>query len=171
MKKILSTKWVHILLFLSIIINVFMAGFIVSRATMGPDRLEKRSHGMSSLASLTRYLPREQRREFFHGLWDQRGQFRVIKRELADINRDLIELLKAEEIDRDKLGEMLLREREIHQQMISRFQDSLVEGILKMPPTERKALLEEAQRNFEERQQRRKFWNDKDMLPPPPPGE
>ncbi|WP_321393268.1 periplasmic heavy metal sensor [Emcibacter sp.] len=171
MRKILSNKWVHILLFVSIIVNVFMAGFIVARERF--DRPDRRGFEKSGLAFLARSLPREQRREIFENIRDQREEFQEVRQQLAQINSEVLELLGVDEIDREKLEDLLRRERELHLQGISRFQEGLIQGIINLPLEKRRHLLEEARRRLSERGHDRPHWGrgpHSDDMPPPPPG-
>ena len=171
MKKILSNKWVHILLFLSIIVNAFLAGFIFSREgrrDFGP--MDRGARGMSNLAALTRYLPAEQKREFFHTLRSHKEEFHAARGEIARINKAVLDLLAADEIDQEELEKLLAAERELHIEQISRFQQSLINGLMGLPLEQRRAVLEQAHRNFEQRRPGPGWGRGPhpDDLPPPP---
>lgn len=175
MKKLLSNRWVHILLFLSILGNVFMGGYILARDKYERPKLSKTE--MPGLAAVVRFMPREQRRELFHRFKDQRDEYRANKRQLAVINRDIIDLMKQPQVDRQQVQQLLDQERELKFRMFTALQNNLVEALIDLPPEERQELLEEIRRRFDEKRAGKPGWGHRppqghmspsDDMPPPP---
>tara|TARA_B100001939_G_scaffold346979_1_gene367228 strand:+ start:4662 stop:5165 length:504 start_codon:yes stop_codon:yes gene_type:complete len=166
MKEFLSRKWLHVILFVSLAVNLFLAGFLVSRAMMPSGHA--RSHSPHGLSAIARHMSPEDRRELFRHLKRDGHPFRESHEQLARLRQQAMDLLMTENVDRARLEEVLAAEREAHLKIISRVQNALVDRLMAMPLEQRRKIIEETWETL--RAKRFKRADNDPRKSPPSPG-
>lgn len=103
-----STKWMVVVLALSLAVNVFVIGFALGKRVIGPRNNPPAASGPSTgglnVRSLGKYLTPEERREARRLLAQNQDYLREKGRQLRQSERKIRELLTQQSVDMDELA-------------------------------------------------------------------
>lgn len=103
-----STKWVVVVLALSLALNVFVIGFALGKRVIGPKNNPPTASGPSTgglnVRSLGKYLTPEERREARRLLAQNQDYLRERGRQLRQSERKIRELLTEQSVDMEELA-------------------------------------------------------------------
>lgn len=166
-----STKWLVLVLALSLAINVFVIGFALGKRVFGPSMqgpvtAAGPSTGGLNVRSLGKYLSQEQRQEARQVLAQNEGYLRQTARELRANERRVKELLTAETVDMDQLRAAIAD----HENLMRNLHLTMRTEILLFAATLDQETRQEIAKDLFKRPprrgpQKRRFGN----RPPPPP--
>ena len=134
-----SSRWVKIVLFTSLAVNLLVIGLVVGALLSGPhgrDRTELRGLGYGPFV---RALPKEDRSALHGALARNAHSFRDNRAELRAQFEALLTALRAEPFDVSEVERVFAEQRDriLERQLMG--QDSLLERIVAMSPQDRAA--------------------------------
>jgi|GEM_PF-2743214 len=156
----LQGKTFTIILLLSLAVNLFFAGFIVSRI-MSHDRHSGCKIGHSSPATITRVYPEDEKRAFRKAMREERRYFRDLRSLNKQQRFNFLNVLAKEDLTREDL-QLALSKIEAGQQVIKqKVENILIDQLLEMDFATRQKIVEDAKNYRHDHHRKNKCDKDK----------
>ena len=160
-----STPWI-IALILSVLVNGMLGGYVLHRATDGPDwrshhrdhdgRRSRRGHDGFDMQGFVRALPPDVRETAFERLRSEMRTLRETSGSFHEDRADLHALMMAEEFDAEAVSEALAEMRERRAEIEARMEAVVLEIVSELDQETREAALEAARARRREHRPRRR---------------
>ncbi len=146
-----NQRWVKIVLFVSLTINLLVVGLVIGALISGPhgrDRTELRGLGYGPFV---RALPKEDRSALHEALARNADSFRNNRAELRAQFEALLMALRTEPFDAAEVERLFAEQRDRILERRQLGQDSLLERIIAMSPQDRATFADALDRKFRRR--------------------
>lgn len=153
MEKIKKSNWVNIILFFSLALNFFVAGYVVSDAKIFRNMHKMKMHMKRPEIRIVDFFPREQKREFHVMLRRQHEEIKPVQQEIFKKQQAILALIAASEIDEAQLKEAFAQYQQANVHLQNIFNEKLVKYITAMDYDTRQRILERGRKAHEKRMQ------------------
>lgn len=165
-ERIKKINWINVVLFFSLALNFFVAGYLASDMKMLRNLTVKKSMHHRPEVRIVDYFPAEKRRELRHLMHEQRVIIEPLKMNVFASQRKLLEMIARKEVDEGQLREALREYQNANLQLQDTLSDLLVRVVMQMDYATRQKIYQRGQRSHERRnilmeQRHKELFDDK----------
>ncbi|MCF8474941.1 MAG: periplasmic heavy metal sensor [Emcibacter sp.] len=158
-------KWMNVVLFFSLAVNFFVAGYLVSNTTMLKNLHHRAmSPGPRPEIRILDYFPDAEKEKFHHMLSKNRELLRPLKRNIFEQQKVILSILSAENIDEAKLRQAFDDYEKTEKQLQLSMNEIVLTMVLDMDYDTRRQMVERGVKAHEHRKTMR--LKKEDDMPP-----
>ncbi len=151
MEKVRKINWINVVLFFSLALNFFVAGYLASDMKMLRNLTAKKVMHHRPEIRIVDYFPVEQRRELRRLMYEQREKIKPAKIDVFASQRKILEIIAMKDVDEAQLRQALEDYRSANVQFQDTVNDILVRVIMQMDYPTRQEIYQRGQRSHERR--------------------
>jgi len=151
MDRVRKINWINVVLFFSLALNFFVAGYLASDMKMLRNLTPGKVMHHRPEVRIVDYFPVEQRRELRRLMYEQREKIKPVKRDVFAAQKKILEIIAMQEVDAGQLRQALADYRDANIQFQDTVNDMLVRMVMQMDYPTRQQIYQRGQRSHERR--------------------
>lgn len=157
-EKIAGIKWVNIVLFFSLALNFFIAGYVVSDIQPVRDIRGKKVSYKRPDVRIVDYFPKAEREHYRHSMYEQRDKIMPIQREIFEKQKNILTIITNPTIDEQKLRDAFRKYQATNNGLQNLYHEKVIDMLLAMDVETRNEILQRSKKAHEHRKKKREKW-------------
>ena len=158
-----KTRWLNVVLFFSLALNFFIAGYLVSDTRVFKDiHIKKIIHKRPEIR-IVDYFPRAERKQFRQLMFEQSEKIKPVKRGIFESQKEIFIVISEKDIDEVKLRQAFQKYQSNNDHLQTTINGIMVEMILKMDYQTRLSIIKRGKRAHEHRKKMRQRWQEEEV--------
>ncbi len=159
-EQLKKNKWVNVVLFFSLALNFFIAGYLVSDTKiLSPLHKKKMTHKRPEVR-IVDYFPKAKKQEFRQLIFEKREKLKPVKRNIFENQREILSILSAREVDEQQLRQVFRKYQENNEQLQSAINEIVIKMLMEMDYDSRRHTLRKGKKAFNHRKKMEEKWRE-----------
>ncbi len=156
-----KNRWINVVLFFSLALNFFIAGYLVSDIRVFKGMHVKKIIHKRPEIRIVDYFPRAERKKFRQMMSEQREKIKPVKRGVFESQKEIFIVLSERDIDELKLRQAFQKYQNNNDHLQTTLNNIMVDMIMKMDHQTRLRIIERGKRAHENRKKMRENLREK----------
>lgn len=157
-EQLKKNKWVNVVLFFSLALNFFIAGYLVSDTKMlSPLHKNKMIHKRPEVR-IVDYFPKAKKQEFRQLMMEKREKLKSVKRNIFGNQREILSILSAREVDEQQLRQVFRKYQDNNEQLQTAINEIVIKMLMEMDYESRRHTLRKGKKAFNHRKKMEEKW-------------
>lgn len=144
-------RWINVVLFFSLALNFFIAGYLVSDTRVFKGLHVKKNIHKRPNVRIVDYFPHKEKRAFRKLMFNQHEKIMPIQRKIMLSQKEFFKVISEEQVDGEKLKETFKDYQSANDQLQTSINDIVVEMVLMMDQQTRLDIIERGKKAHEHR--------------------
>lgn len=153
-----TIRWGSIVLFFSLALNFFVAGYLVSDNGIFSNRPDSKIIRKRPEIRIVDYFPRKERQKFHRLMGEQRQKLLPVERRIFASQKEFFKVISAQQVDEGKLRQVIGKYQNSSSQLQTVVNEMVIKIVLEMNYDTRRAIIARGKRAHERREIFRKRW-------------
>lgn len=153
-----KTRWINVVLFFSLALNFFIAGYLVSDTRLFRNMHAKKVFHKRPEIRIVDYFPHEERKKFKRLMFGQREKIKPAQKDIFESQKEIFKIISERQIDESKLRQAFQKYQSTNDQLQTTINDIVVEMVLKMDYQTRLSIIKRGKRAHERRKKMKEPW-------------
>ncbi|MBL4612225.1 MAG: periplasmic heavy metal sensor [Emcibacter sp.] len=163
MEKISKIKWLNVVLFFSLALNFFIAGYLMSDTRIFKKLHDKKIYYKRPEIRIVDYFPREEKRNFRHTMYKQHKKFMPVQKDIFENQKDIFKAIAKSKVDETELRQAFTKYQTNNDILQTAINDVVIEMVLEMDHKTRQTIIKRGERAHKKRKVKRERWLNKRM--------
>lgn len=153
-------RWMNVILFFSLALNFFIAGYLVSDTRVFKSMHTKKVMHKRPDIRIVDYFPRAEKAEFRQRIFAHREKIRPIKMAVFENQKEIFAIISELKVDEKKLKEVFRKYQLANDQLQTDLNDIVVDMILNMDYKTRLKIIKRGQKSHQRRMKMHDHFKD-----------
>ncbi len=153
-----KTRWINVVLFFSLALNFFIAGYLVSDTKIFKNIHVKKVYYKRPEIRIVDYFPKNQRKEFRRLMVEKRIKLMPVQRGIFESQKDFFKVISEKQVDETRLRKTFQKYQNSNDQLHTTINDIVVELVLKMDHKTRLSIIKRGKKAHERRKKITERW-------------
>lgn len=153
-------KWINVVLFFSLAVNFFIAGYLVSDSKAFKKTHIKKIIQKRPEIRIVDYFPRKEKKEFRRLMFEQREKLIPVQSGVFHSQKEILEAISEIQVDEAKLRQAFQKHQNTNSSLQTTVNDIVVKMLMEMDYQTRLSIIERGKKAHQHRKIMRERWQN-----------
>ncbi|MCK5423790.1 MAG: periplasmic heavy metal sensor [Emcibacter sp.] len=153
-----KTRWINVVLFFSLALNFFIAGYLVSDTKVFKEMHVKKIMHKRPEIRIVDYFPKKERKEFKRRMFEQRKKIIPVQRGVFLSQKDIFKAISEKMVDEEKLRQAFQKHQSTDNLLQTTVNDIVVKMLMEMDYKTRLSIIKRGKKAHIHRKKMRERW-------------